>query len=453
MNNIEDIIEKVAENDIDIPIRVENRINYTLKSKNNKGNKHYFKKIVTAIISILCTMIGSLSVYATFGGTINGKPVIEWLGISFSSNYDEYKENVENQQVSYDETTIDLVSTVSDDGFTIFEFDVKVSDKDREYLRLGESVITEADWEIAKKGYESGSRSNAKEQGIPFEETSEYKMLNKSKDIKNTIELEFDNQAENYKINNIFIDDVGYYSKSIQTTNTIDYNEYKVYQLYLLTDEMLNGKEDFKVTLKNIVLKNRANYKKEGNETMYLANTPNNEKSMNIGGEVTTNVSKKKTAEDSKIIDNVNQEIKYKKMTEKIEKISKTPIQTVIKISKIYNNISSQDMSTQDKDYIGVEDYIVKENNGNEIPSVLFETKRVITYSNGKQEEWAPGDIGTYKSFSNAKLETIEYLIIEHRDNISGLKIVPKIQEINFNNTENLYNWKEIGEYNIDISE
>ncbi len=89
----------------------------------------------------------------------------------------------------------------------------------------------------------------------------------------------------------------------------------------------------------------------------------------------------------------------------------------------------------------------------NEIPSINLETKRTITYSNGKQENWAIGDIGTYKDFNNAKLETIEYLIIEQRDDIASLKIIPKVEEITFNETGTLFNWKEIGEYNIDISE
>ena len=169
MNNIEDIIKQVSKNDINIPARIESRINYALKNKNTQSHKHYFRKFITALISILCTLIGSLSVYAAFGGTIDGQPVIQWLGFSFSNNYDDYKENVANQQVSYNETTINLISTVCDEGFTIFEFDVKVSDEDKEYLRLDKNVVTQEDMEEIRKGYEDGSKTNAKSQGIfPF---------------------------------------------------------------------------------------------------------------------------------------------------------------------------------------------------------------------------------------------------------------------------------------------
>ena len=44
MNNIEDILVSVSKNDVQIPIRVQNRINYTLKNKTIKKH-HYFRKI------------------------------------------------------------------------------------------------------------------------------------------------------------------------------------------------------------------------------------------------------------------------------------------------------------------------------------------------------------------------------------------------------------------------
>ena len=52
MSNIEDILVSVSKNDVQIPIRVQNRINYTLKNKTIKKH-HYFRKIITAIISIM----------------------------------------------------------------------------------------------------------------------------------------------------------------------------------------------------------------------------------------------------------------------------------------------------------------------------------------------------------------------------------------------------------------
>ena len=452
MNNIEDIIKAVAKNDIEIPAKIEHRIKYTLENKNIK-KRNIIKKIITIIISIICTMFGSLSVYAAFGGTIDGKPVIEWFGINFSSNYDEYKEEVKEEQISYNETTIDLISTVTDDGMTIFEFDVKLSDEDRDYLRLGQNVITEEDWEEIRQGYENGSRTNAKSQGIPFEETADYKIFTKNKDLINTLKIDFETQGENNKIYNIFIDNIGYYTKNIQTANKISENEYKVYEMYLLTDEILNGKKEFNVTLKDITLKNAGDIKKEEKQNVYLVNTPRNERSIDVDGEISTEVSKEKISNSSKVIDNITQEIKYKKMTEKIDKVVITPLQTVVKISKTFNNIDMNDLqNTRDEDYVGIIGYKVIDENNNEIPSVNFETKRLVTYSDGRQEEWATGDI-KYSNLNNGKMELTEYLIIEHRENISNFKIISQAEEISLNNAEYIHEWKDIGNYNISVKE
>ena len=46
MNNIEDILVSVSKNDVQIPIRVQNRIKYTLKNKTIKKH-HYFRKIIS----------------------------------------------------------------------------------------------------------------------------------------------------------------------------------------------------------------------------------------------------------------------------------------------------------------------------------------------------------------------------------------------------------------------
>ena len=59
-----------------------------------------------------------------------------------------------------------------------------------------------------------------------------------------------------------------------------------------------------------------------------------------------------------------------------------------------------------------------------------METKRTITYENGKTEEWAPGDIGTYKSFYNATMNLQDYVIIERNPEIKSIKLIPIIEEL-----------------------
>ena len=139
MRDIEKILQRNSIDDVNIPDNVENKIQNALNHLENKSNKvNYLKRIITAFVSTILTLLGSATVYAALGGTIGGRPVIEWLGIKFSSQYEDYKIGVEGQEITYNETKIELVSTVCDDGYTILEFDVKLSKEDKEYLRLGE---------------------------------------------------------------------------------------------------------------------------------------------------------------------------------------------------------------------------------------------------------------------------------------------------------------------------
>ena len=134
MNNIEDLIKSVCQNDIDIPIKIQNRINHTLENK--RKNKPYFRNFIAAILSILGTLVGTFCVYAATGGTIDGIPATDWLGIKFSNQYIEYKQLVENQVVAFGNTSVELTSTLCSEGITILEFDVKLSEEDYKKLKI-----------------------------------------------------------------------------------------------------------------------------------------------------------------------------------------------------------------------------------------------------------------------------------------------------------------------------
>lgn len=141
MNNIEDMLKAACQNDIDIPIKIQNRMNDTLENK--RKNKPYFKNFITAILSILGTLVGTFCVYAATGGTIEGIPVTDWLGIKVSNQYIEYKQPVENQVVAFGDTSVELTSTLCNEGITILEFDVKLSKEDYKKLKIGENVLTD----------------------------------------------------------------------------------------------------------------------------------------------------------------------------------------------------------------------------------------------------------------------------------------------------------------------
>lgn len=448
MRDIEELLELSSKQDVKIPLKIEYRIQNTLKHKHKKQWKNYIKKFVTIMASIMVVFVGSISVYAAFGGTIGGKPVLEWIGIRFSDEYENYKVNVEGQEVAYNETKIDLVSTVCDEGFTILEFDVKLSKQDKEYLRLGESIITEEDIQQAKEIDEEQFNETGK--------TPAYNHLMEAKDTMNTVALIFFGQEqEEYgktvynpeRTYNVIIDGEKMWTKTTQTVTKISDYEYKVYQLFLLTDDELEGKENFRISLNRVVLGNTGE-KKKTESGMQTINTANNARYINIGGEFEVEVSKEKALQNTNVIYPENAEVTYKKMTQKIEEVKVTPLQIIAKVSTTINDVSLQSLSsTWNEDHIGLIDFKVYDNNNQELSSCQYETKRVITYENGKTEEWATGDIGTFKDFENATMYLTEYIIIEKKEDVDSIKIVPVEKNITDNGEEE----NTLGEMQVDI--
>lgn len=213
-----------------------------------------------------------------------------------------------------------------------------------------------------------------------------------------------------------------------------------------MTDKELNGKSDFSVNLKNIVLKNMGERPKNDNKDMYIVNTSNNERSIEIEGEFNVQLSKSNAVENTKIIVPNNSEVKYKNMTKKIDEVKITPLQIIVKVTSTIDNVSMNSLSNiRDKDYIGHIEYNVYDNNGEQLSDYSFEIKRQITYSNGKTEEWSTGDIGTYKDFENATMELTEYIIIEKNEDTESLKIEP-LERIDGKEEQT-----ELDEFNIDL--
>ena len=452
MNEIDKIIKTKFQEDTYMPTNTQNIINQTLEQNKNtiikkKAHKmNIINKIITIITSIMAMLLGSVTVYAAVGGTIAGKPVIEWIGLGFSNEYENYKVNVEGQEVANKETTIDLVSTVCDDGFTILEFDVKLSKEDKEYLRLGESIITE---EALQKAKEYDEENKDKLGSLSY-----YDRLLEHQEITNTVELEFNNnlEAPENKAYNILIDDQGYYVTQTQTVSKISEYEYKVYQMYFLTDKELNGKTNFKLTLELDGMNNIGDINDyTGDKNVVILSSENNYRKIDISGEFNVEVSKDKALENTKIIDANCESAKYKELTQSVDEVKVTPLQIIIKLKTQIDNVSLQSLSsTRNKDYIGIIDYNVYDTNGNKLNSFNIEKQRTITYSNGTTEEWAPGDIGTYKDFYGATMNLTEYIIIEKKDNIQGIKIVPTVREPDFSSER--YEEKNVDLTSFDIN-
>ena len=185
---------------------------------------------------------------------------------------------------------------------------------------------------------------------------------------------------------------------------------------------------------------------KNDDKDMYIVNTHKNERSIEIEGEFTVELSKSNAVENTKIIVPNNSEVNYKNMTKKIDEVKITPLQIIVKVTSTIDNVSMNSLSNiRDKDYIGHIEYNVYDNNGEQLSDYSFEIKRQITYSNGKSEEWSTGDIGTYKDFENATMELTEYIIIEKNEDTESLKIEP------FERIDGKEEQTELDEFNIDL--
>ena len=213
MNEIDELIKKKMQQDKYVPNSTKNVIDYTIRNCINRSKRPKIKfknRIITIILSIIMALLGSVTVYAVTSGKMNEIPFIKRLGLKFSDEYENYKDNDVFQEVKNAETSVDLISTVCDDGFTILEFDVKLSKDDKEELRLGESIITDEDLEDVKKLDEKYIGT--------INYSDEYNTLMRFKSVVNTIRLEFNkNIGELKRDYNIIIDNEKYYVKNHQT--------------------------------------------------------------------------------------------------------------------------------------------------------------------------------------------------------------------------------------------
>lgn len=401
MENIENILKKVSNNNIEIPPKIEYRIKYTLKNKNKKRWKIYLKKAMVALASLVIVFIGSVSTYAAIGGTVSGKPIIEWLGLNFNKEYENYKTEVNGEKISYGKTSIELLSKLYDDGMVLLEFDVKVSQEDMDKFKLDND-------------------ENFKGLYLTF------------------------NGASNNWIVTIDNKEYGIKTRSAQTCEKISDNEYKIYHMYFLTDRELKDKTNFNI---NILYTNITGLaQKTGEDFEYEVFSP-----IFVDGKMDISFSKTELEENTKVFVPNCEQFKYKNMTKTVERIAITPMQIILKISSKRENLSYANISsTTDKNYIGLMKYKAYDQNGKELGIKDYEITQKITYANGKSEEWGIGDIGTYKNFKDAELELTEYMIIEKKQNVDNITIVPSVGHPKENGEEE---YKELNKWDINLKE
>lgn len=413
MKDIEQILENTSIKDKKVPPKVEEKIQYALNNiKNRKNNKRrcniiYIKRMITVAALVCIAFIGGVTVYGALGGTIQEMPVHEWLGAIFSSEYEEYKEEVINQVLYHKESSITLTSTVCDDGFTVLEFTVKLGQEDKERLSLDKTIITEDNKEVEIKELQLSFNNKpiTDEVGTYFIDLNNYKVI-------------IDGES------------FGIRPRWLQTMEKLSDNEYKIYEMYFLTDKELKDKLEFNLTLADVTLK--TDYSGVGGEQLLLP----------IEGEFNIKVSKVKATNNTITFVPDCEEVKHKNMTIKVEKLMQTPLQTIVKVIRKYDNVSLSSLTYENNSEF-IDDIIYNAYNENDkkLSTITYETKRQVVYEDGRKEEWVPGDIGTSNNFEKAKMEIVEYVIVRKDEDNSKLNI--KLSE--------RLNKKEFGNFEINL--
>ncbi len=422
-----------------------------------KGFDEMNKVAKVLIIMIIATSFIGGVVYALTNVKISGRPVIDWFKVNFSDEYENYREEVQGEIIQApSKSSIELVSTVCDEGYTILEFDVKLSKEDKKFLKIGEPILTDEYIKDANEYIKASDKYiNDNKDLYEFAIDGKAEALKESlkehtgEVIPDSIQFSYNfksdiNVSEPYvdRLTNRFaiIDGEYYYIQlSPQSVKQISEYEYKVYQMYFLTDKELGDKTKFTLTMKDWVITTEV--RQPGDLDTYLK----------IDGEFNIDLSKEKAVQNSKNIEINCGEVVYddKGLTQKIESIVVTPLQIIVKVHSTYENVGYSDLTNAtSEDHIGIKQYKVLSEGGEEINSYSSEAKRIITYEDGKEEEWGAGQIEpTRFSFTNATLETMDYILIEKRNDNSKIKIVS--QE---GNGIKKVEYKDIGSFEIDLT-
>ena len=460
-DEIEDLLKLTSLQKVEIPEMVDRRIDETLKKcKKRKPNFFlYFGRVIVTIATGLTVATGCIGAYALMGGEIKEKPVLEYLGIRAPQDIEEYKQKIEGQEVFYQDTKVDLVSAICSEGVTILEFDVKLSKEDKEKLLLGESTIRQEDYDNFEK-YKEVLRQEAEENAEPGKEEEYFRFKIESAEeslrikegLKYTLGLALNTEQVVGKYSpdewnqdmdmygSIYIDDQGYYVKNWQKCEEISEYEYRIYQMYLLTDNELQGKEEFKITLKNNKLVNLQEiYNEEGEEWQWRNDAQWFHRSFDdeyyeeqrtnifeLDGDFEIEVSKKKVLENSQVIEDIDAKSEFRNITISAEKVTVSPIQTIIQVRHtVTNQTTAKSRNRNDGiEWMPMTNYFtVYDENGVELDNIALSNWHTLIYEDGTTRTYDSHDIPQDK-ITNATYETVIYIILENTE-CARLTIVP----------------------------
>ena len=218
-----------------------------------------------------------------------------------------------------------------------------------------------------------------------------------------------------YNNNNITINGQEYHLRhnANQIIEEVNDSEYKIFQTYVLPKENYQKSENIILKLSNLEI--LANKTQLGDTQKRIYILDNYEIKLQQNDSI-------KTLSNLSTANSINNNVK---ISQKIDYVSISPIQTTMKISTQLDNVNYEDLvNSNSENYIGQIDYEIYDENNNTVSSYKVETKRKITYSDGSTEEWETDSVTPSKYFKNAKLELTQFLICEKSSNNLTIKTV-----------------------------
>lgn len=388
---------------------------FKLKINQEYVPKKDYKRIITniAAVVLISTILGGVS-YAFYNHIIKKAPNFDYFKndkIKFTDDYRYYTTEI-NEVIAKSDTgtEVTLCSTNYDGAFTVFELNVRFSQEDKEYFKLGERTFTD-------------------------EEVEANPSLNK--ELRNGFEIILFNDGNKFVLDNetFYIDD-----SNRQTIEKIDDYNYKVYYYIFIPDEIIDDKASFTISINDFRIiksydRNTIDVNSD-NSSIVVGKSEDLYKIIDMHGEYDCYFLNKPN-ENSKIYYYKFDDIVFENRVQTLEYVKVTPMQTIIKIKSVINNITNFEPNIpiteiDNPELISFSIYNVYDEEGKKLDSSTILEEKVIEFEDGHKEYYTKTQIGPEWNQSNPFNQTmtmIDYVIVSNNDYSKELIIHPTISQ------------------------
>lgn len=329
-----------------------------------KQNRKKWPALVAAALAVLtCTGAALAVLYTGFGAKNDG--------VQFSDNYPQYLEKLD-QRTAGDGVQVALESYLCDEGFLDLQFRVKIGEEKLEAFREGK----DANWE----------------------EPLTYLSFNDPVMEKNGVRS-LRLGGANYTLN-IDGQDIWLRGRTARSVEKVGVGEYVVQQMWFLGEDVLEGKDEFRISLKDVAV-------------------GLGEDCIPMEGDFDLTVSTAKAAASTVTVEMKDNVWSPREgVTKTVEKVSQTPLQTIFRIRSVYTGISSEEMN------IDSWDYLVYDAAGQARATYSARVAAEITYADGTVERLAePGEYDLSRSsFEGATFITEEIVAVAPMEGAVALR-------------------------------